>query len=94
MWLEYAHVFNTLSHSPDVRSIILTGAGPTFTAGLDIQKASLVFPGSDVARKAQEIKRSLAEFQECISASEKCEKRSFPAHPTPPHPLLRRKRPG
>ncbi|RPA98570.1 ClpP/crotonase [Choiromyces venosus 120613-1] len=74
MWLEYAQVFNTLSHSLDVRCIILSGAGPTFTAGLDIRKASLNFSGSDGARKAWEIKRYMGEFQDCISASEKCEK--------------------
>ncbi|PWW76607.1 ClpP/crotonase [Tuber magnatum] len=74
MWMEYAQIFNTLSHSPDVRSIILSGAGPTFTVGLDIHKTSLAFPGSDSARKAWEIRRRMAEFQECISASEKCEK--------------------
>ncbi|CUS10481.1 unnamed protein product [Tuber aestivum] len=71
---KYAQVFNTLSHSPDVRSIVLSGAGPSFTVGLDIQKTNLAFPGSDGARKAWEIKRGVAEFQECISASEKCEK--------------------
>ena len=83
MWLEYAQVFNTLSHSPDIRCIILSGAGPTFTVGLDVKKGNLTFPGSDGARKAWEIKRRLTEFQECISASEKCEKRSSPPPPSP-----------
>ncbi|KAG0123497.1 ClpP/crotonase-like domain-containing protein [Tuber indicum] len=74
MWLEYAKVFNTLSHSPDIRSIILSGAGSNFTTGLDIQKTNLAFPGSDGARKAWGIRRSVVELQECVSASEKCEK--------------------
>ncbi|KAF4631949.1 hypothetical protein G7Y89_g6169 [Cudoniella acicularis] len=82
MWLELKVVFDTLSVSPDIRAIILSGAGDrAFTAGLDVQAASEAGvlkqqegKTSDVARKAVGIKRHVQEFQDCISSIEKCEK--------------------
>ncbi|KAH8599367.1 ClpP/crotonase-like domain-containing protein [Bisporella sp. PMI_857] len=80
MWLELKTIFDTLSTNPDVRAIVLSGAGAkAFTAGLDVEKASQgpVGPGkniTDPARQAVTIKRHIAEFQECISSVEKCEK--------------------
>lgn len=84
MWLEFKVVFDMLSLDSDVRAIILSGAGDrAFTAGLDVEFASQqgVITGAasgsnDVARKAVVIKRHVAEFQDCISSVEKCEKRT------------------
>jgi hypothetical protein len=88
MWLEFKTVFDTLSHDPEVRAIILSGAGDrAFTAGLDVQAASQQGilqqqegKTADVARKAVGIKRHVEEFQDCISSVEKCEKRKFYPH--------------
>lgn len=85
MWLELRAIFDKLSHDPDVRAIVLTGAGDrAFTAGLDVQAAAASEPtlaGSsikmDVARAATVRRRDLVEFQECIQAVEKCEKREY-----------------
>ncbi|PMD65983.1 ClpP/crotonase [Hyaloscypha bicolor E] len=82
MWLEFKTVFDTLSHDPEIRAIILSGAGDrAFTAGLDVQAASQAGilqqqegKTEDVARKAVGIKRHVEEFQNCISSVEKCEK--------------------
>ncbi|KAN0112831.1 ClpP/crotonase [Hyaloscypha variabilis] len=82
MWLEFKTVFDTLSHDPEIRAIILSGAGDrAFTAGLDVQAASQEGilqqqdgKTQDVARKAVGIKRHVEEFQNCISSVEKCEK--------------------
>ncbi|CAD6440297.1 bb3e606e-daf6-44bc-ac0b-af0bd85912ef [Sclerotinia trifoliorum] len=82
MWLEFRTIFDTLSYSPDVRSIILSGAGDrAFSAGLDVEAAAqegiLAEKDGrtiDVARKAQIFRRHVDEFQECISSAEKCEK--------------------
>jgi delta(3,5)-delta(2,4)-dienoyl-CoA isomerase len=84
MWLEFKTIFDTLSFDPEIRAIILSGAGAkAFTAGLDVQAASQggilkKEEGRDVARKAVGIKRHVVEFQDCISSVEKCEKRTHP----------------
>ncbi len=36
MWREVGHVFTDLDRNPDVRAVILTGAGDDFSAGADI----------------------------------------------------------
>ncbi|KAL2015621.1 hypothetical protein VTK56DRAFT_5099 [Thermocarpiscus australiensis] len=80
MWVELRQVFWQLSADADVRAVVLSGAGDrAFTAGLDVGAASeggLLAPeeGVDGARKAAKLRRHIAEFQECISAVEKCEK--------------------
>lgn len=81
MWLEMGRAFRQLSVDPDVRAVVLSGAGDrAFTAGLDVQAASqnpalTGGGGPDPARGAAYIRRHIAEFQECVSALEKCEKR-------------------
>jgi len=80
MWLEMRQLFQQLSSDPDVRAVVLTGAGDrAFTAGLDVKAASeggiLNRDGVDGARKATHLRRHIYEFQECITAIEKCEKR-------------------
>lgn len=83
MWHELRAVFGKLSTDPDVRAVVLSGAGDrAFTAGLDVTAASEggVLASADAqnldpARKAARLRRYIAEFQECISAVEKCEKR-------------------
>jgi delta(3,5)-delta(2,4)-dienoyl-CoA isomerase len=84
MWLELKTIFDSLSVSPDVRAIVLTGAGEkAFTAGLDVEAANKDGPlsqrqvQSDVARKVNLIKRHIVEFQDCIQSIEKCEKRTY-----------------
>ena len=81
MWIELGNVFARLSHDPEVRAIVFSGAGDrAFTAGLDVQAASqggLVGDHGkpDAARQATKIRRQIVEFQDCISQIEKCEKR-------------------
>ncbi|KAK2747979.1 hypothetical protein FQN57_001570 [Myotisia sp. PD_48] len=80
MWQELRVIFNQLSFDPDVRAILISGAGPrAFTAGLDVKAAaegSLGKSGEkkDAARDAVRFRRHVADFQECITALEKCEK--------------------
>jgi delta(3,5)-delta(2,4)-dienoyl-CoA isomerase len=91
MWLEFKTIFDTLSYDPEIRVIVLSGAGEkAFTAGLDVAAASqqgiLQQQGGktvDVARKARGIVRHVQEFQDCISSAEKCEKRWCPLTTTP-----------
>ncbi|KAI1862580.1 uncharacterized protein JN550_010105 [Neoarthrinium moseri] len=79
MWVEVGQIFDKLSYDPDVRAIVLTGAGDrAFTAGLDVQAASesglTSTSGTDGARRATSQRRHVLEFQECITKIEKCEK--------------------
>lgn len=80
MWVSIGKMFKRLAQDPDVRVIILTAVGDrAFTAGLDVQAASeggiLSQKGdADGARKAVKIRRHILEFQDDISAIEKCEK--------------------
>jgi delta(3,5)-delta(2,4)-dienoyl-CoA isomerase len=84
MWLNLSSIFRQLSHDPNVRAVVLTGAGDrAFTAGLDVQAASdggaLAQKDDtepmDAARKANGLRRHILEFQDCITDVEKCEKR-------------------
>lgn len=79
MWLELAQVFNRLSEDPAVRAIVLSGAGEkAFTTGLDVKAASegrfARESVKDPARKAAYWRRHIQEFQESITAVERCEK--------------------
>lgn len=88
MWLEMGQIFRQLSTDPEVRVVVLSGAGDrAFTAGLDVQAASQdspLAPGNngptDVGRKATLLRRHVDEFQQCIAAVEKCEKRMNHRH--------------
>lgn len=83
MWLELRQVFQQLSTDADVRAVVLSGAGDrAFTAGLDVTDASESGVlsndgGLDGARTAVHLRRHIAEFQDCISAIERCEKRGW-----------------
>ncbi|KAL2179307.1 ClpP/crotonase-like domain-containing protein [Thermothelomyces heterothallicus CBS 202.75] len=82
MWHELRAIFGRLSVDPDVRAVVLSGAGDrAFTAGLDVAAASeggvlasVEGQGLDPARKAARLRRYIADFQDCITALEKCEK--------------------
>lgn len=81
-------IFKQLSTDPDIRAIVLSGAGPrAFTAGLDVSAASTSGPLSgmdkpspdgepapDMARRAIVLRRHILQFQESVSALEACEK--------------------
>ncbi|KAI1081246.1 ClpP/crotonase [Whalleya microplaca] len=83
MWIEISRIFAKLSHDPEIRAVVLSGAGErAFTSGLDVQAASqssgLGDSGEqqqqDGARKATALRRHIDDFQNCISQIEKCEK--------------------
>lgn len=93
MWLEMGAVFRQLSADPDVRAVVLSGAGErAFTAGLDVMAASegAMLGGKDapqdVARAAAVLRRHIYEFQDSVGAVEKCEKRELSPSPLPSFP--------
>ena len=80
MWLELREIFDKLSYDPNVRAVVISGAGPrAFTTGLDVKAAaegtlSETGDDKDVARRATDLRRHVAEFQDCITAVERCGK--------------------
>lgn len=80
MWVEMRTIIDTLSRLPTVRAIVFSGAGDrAFSTGLDVKAASQgVFGTSadvpDAARGAAQLRRTIADFQDCISSLERCEK--------------------
>ncbi len=42
MWREVADIFTSLGKNPDVRAIILTGAGRNFSVGADVSEFAKV----------------------------------------------------
>jgi delta(3,5)-delta(2,4)-dienoyl-CoA isomerase len=77
MWYELRMIFRHLDPRPDVRAIILSGAGDrAFTAGLDIVNAassSALGPAStneDPARRANHARRHILDYQSCVSSVE------------------------
>ena len=82
-WTEFSSIFDRLSREPDVRVVLLSGAGErAFTAGIDVREAAeegiLADRGNlDAGRLANIIRRDVKDIQHCISCVERCEKREF-----------------
>lgn len=80
MWVEMRTIIDTLSRLPTVRAIVFSGAGDrAFSTGLDVKTASQgIFGNSadvpDAARGAARLRRVIADFQDCITSLERCEK--------------------
>lgn len=82
MWVNLGKIFKRLSYDPDVRVVVISGAGDrAFSAGLDVQAASTNGPlaataGEDIdqARKSTALRRHIFEFQDDITSLEKCTK--------------------
>ncbi|KAL2113686.1 hypothetical protein VUR80DRAFT_2908 [Thermomyces stellatus] len=79
MWLEFGALFGRLSHDPDVRAVVLSGAGEkAFCAGLDVKAAAAdgqrAADGKDIGRAATALRRYIKDFQGAISKMEECEK--------------------
>ncbi|KXS94557.1 hypothetical protein AC579_4474 [Pseudocercospora musae] len=77
---DLALVFDKLSVDENVRVILISGVGPHFSAGLDVKAASSGGPGSqssktdDIARRTWKVRRHLYDYQNGITAIERCEK--------------------
>ena len=83
LWTELGQAFKQLSTNPDVRAVVLSGAGDrAFTAGLDVVSAGQWMGeiGSlpDTARRTVFMRRHILEMQDCLTVIEKCEKRECP----------------
>lgn len=73
---ELTDCFQKLSYDSSCRSIVLSGNGKGFTAGLDMSElSSIVDPGSDdVGRKGFHIKKIIDDWQASLSSPESVSK--------------------
>ena len=73
-WQEMVDVFATLEDERAARVVVIDGAGKHFTSGMDLE----VFTGlqgaesDDPARLREQLRRTVAEFQESFNVVERC----------------------
>ncbi|KAL5007940.1 hypothetical protein ScPMuIL_013521 [Solemya velum] len=79
VWDEMKECFDRLSVDKDCRAVVLSGAGPMFTAGIDLSllqelATTIADEESDPARRAVAGVPVIRVLQECVSSIEKCSK--------------------
>ncbi|XP_065344915.1 delta(3,5)-Delta(2,4)-dienoyl-CoA isomerase, mitochondrial-like [Cloeon dipterum] len=78
IWFEIGKCFDILATKDDCRSIVLTGAGKIFSAGIDlpdmIQLGGELAKHEDVARKCKILEQMLKDYQDHFTALERCPK--------------------
>lgn len=73
---DFRRAFNKVADDSNVRVVILSGAGDrAFTSGLDTKDIGFFNRNGEPARKAVAIRKHILEFQDAITAIERCEKR-------------------
>lgn len=76
LWRELGEVMDWLDQSAEVRAVVLSGQGKHFCAGMDLE----VFAGvaadtaGDSARRSERLRRLILNFQESLTAVERCRK--------------------
>ncbi|XP_062843526.1 delta(3,5)-Delta(2,4)-dienoyl-CoA isomerase, mitochondrial [Trichomycterus rosablanca] len=76
-WSEMIDCFNQIAEDPECRVVVFSGAGKTFTAGIDLMDLAgdvLQPQGDDTARMSWNLRRIIARYQETFTVIEKCPK--------------------
>jgi len=76
MWSEIGIFFSGISELKNIRAVVLSGNGETFSAGLDLRDAQNIFhsDGQDIARRAWSLRKLILRLQQDLSSLEKCPK--------------------
>jgi enoyl-CoA hydratase len=77
MWQELRTVFNWADATPEVRVVVLSGAGRNFCAGIDLAMlggVAEVVAHKDPARSREALRRLILDLQDCLSSIERCRK--------------------
>lgn len=76
MWGELQTCFESLSDDPEVRVVVLSGAGKHFCSGIDLDMFAAIANDSqsEPARKAEQLRQTILRLQDNLSAIEKCRK--------------------
>ena len=77
MWQEIRQAFAWADSAPEVRVVILSGAGRNFCAGIDLAMLGGIqqrIAGPDGARSREALRRLILDLQDCLNAIERCRK--------------------
>jgi enoyl-CoA hydratase len=77
MWQEIRQAFEWADATPEVRVVILSGAGRNFCAGIDLALLAGIqqrIAHPDGARSREALRRLILDLQDCLSAVERCRK--------------------
>ncbi|HEX9194502.1 MAG TPA: crotonase/enoyl-CoA hydratase family protein [Azonexus sp.] len=77
MWQEIRQAFEWADATPEVRVVILSGAGRNFCAGIDLAllggiQQRIAHP--DGARSREALRRLILDLQDCLTSVERCRK--------------------
>ncbi|NLJ11906.1 crotonase/enoyl-CoA hydratase family protein [Denitrificimonas caeni] len=75
-WSEIRDIFAWVEETPEVRVVVLSGAGKHFSSGIDLMLLAQVGGqlGKEVGRNARALKRKIEELQSSFNAVDACSK--------------------
>jgi len=75
-WAEIIDVFRWVDDTDEVRVVVLSGAGPHFSSGIDLQLLAQVGAqlGKDDGRNAEQLRRKILSLQASFNAVDHCRK--------------------
>ena len=77
MWPEIRAAMQWADETPEVRCVILRGAGRHFTSGIDLAMLATLgerIRDADAARGREKLRRIILDLQDCLGAVERCRK--------------------
>jgi len=77
MWRELRDALRWADAAPEVRVVVITGAGRNFCAGIDLAMLGGVAQAvahADPARSREQLRRLILDLQDCLSSIEQCRK--------------------
>lgn len=77
MWHEFRSALEWADETPEVRVVVVSGAGKNFCAGIDLTMLASIGSMVDDAcegRRREKFRRLVLDLQDCLSAAERCRK--------------------
>lgn len=77
MWQELRTAMRWADGTPEIRAVVLAGAGKNFCAGIDLAMlagVAQVVAHPDPARSREKLRRLVLDLQDCLSSVEACRK--------------------